>query len=266
MAEKKEKSPKQKKQDGLKFACWLLAFLIVILLFVINWQKISTNVGSLFNEEKSSAQNKTVPKNTESETESETEETENFQIELTTSAEEKQESQDLQESEPIKEEIKTETKTLENPQKSESEKKEIAPKTQNRNITLYFVEIDSDGSIVRKPVTKSVEKTDSPLTDAIKTLLKGTSPSDKFRTLIPEGTKLIGASVKNGIATLNFNEAFVFNQNFGSDGYSAQLQQIVFTATEFSTVNSVQFLIEGEKKDFLVEGLWIGSPLSRANF
>ena len=116
------------------------------------------------------------------------------------------------------------------------------------------------------PAVKTVPKTDSPLTDAIKNLLAGPDASDKVRTLIPSGTKLIGASVKNGIATLNFNEAFVFNQNFGNDGYSAQLQQIVYTATEFSTVNSVQFLIEGEKKDFLVEGLWIGSPLSRANF
>ena len=117
-----------------------------------------------------------------------------------------------------------------------------------------------------KALSKTVPKTDSPLTDAIKNLLAGPDASDKVRTLIPSGTKLIGASVKNGIATLNFNEAFVFNQNFGNDGYSAQLQQIVYTATEFSTVNSVQFLIEGEKKDFLVEGLWIGSPLSRANF
>ena len=43
--------------------------------------------------------------------------------------------------------------------------------------------------------------------------------------------------------------------------------QIVYTATEFSTVKSVQFLIDGQKKEYLgSEGVWIGSPLSRTSF
>ena len=84
--------------------------------------------------------------------------------------------------------------------------------------------------------------------------------------LIPSGTRLIGASVKNGVATLNFNENFEFN-SYGIEGCMAQLMQIVYTAREFSTVKSVQFLVEGEKKDYLgTEGQWIGSPLSRASF
>ena len=86
-------------------------------------------------------------------------------------------------------------------------------------------------------------------------------------SLIPEGTRLLGASVKNGTATLNFNEAFELNQTVGVEGYIAQLMQIVYTATEFSTVRSVQILIEGEKKDYLgSEGQWIGSPLARSSF
>ena len=42
--------------------------------------------------------------------------------------------------------------------------------------------------------------------------------------------------------------------------------QIVYTATEYSTVNSVQILIDGQKKEYLSEGVWIGSPLSRSSF
>ena len=85
-------------------------------------------------------------------------------------------------------------------------------------------------------------------------------------TLIPSGTRLLGASVSNGIATLNFSEAFSFN-SVGVQGYLAQLMQIVYTATSFSTVNSVQFIIEGQREDYLgSEGTWIGSPLSRSSF
>nr|WP_257225304.1 GerMN domain-containing protein [Treponema parvum] len=51
------------------------------------------------------------------------------------------------------------------------------------------------------------------------------------------------------------------------EGYLGQLMQIVYTATSFSTVDSVQFLIEGQKKDYLgSEGVWIGSPLARSSF
>jgi spore germination protein GerM len=43
--------------------------------------------------------------------------------------------------------------------------------------------------------------------------------------------------------------------------------QVVYTATAFSTVDSVQILIDGEKKEYLgSEGVWIGSPLARSSF
>ena len=85
-------------------------------------------------------------------------------------------------------------------------------------------------------------------------------------SLIPEGTKLLGAKVQNGIAYLDFSENFEFN-SYGVEGYNGQLMQIVYTATNFSTVKSVQFLIEGKKKEYLgSEGQWIGSPLSRSAF
>ena len=85
-------------------------------------------------------------------------------------------------------------------------------------------------------------------------------------TLIPSGTKLLGATIKNGIATLNFSEEFEYNK-VGVEGYIAQLMQVVYTATSFNTVNSVQFIVEGQREDYLgSEGEWIGSPLSRSSF
>lgn len=162
------------------------------------------------------------------------------------------------------------TKTVE---KSVSEKSSATQKSATksasatRTATLYFVSIGSDGSVNRASVKRQLPKSDSPLTDAIKALLSGPVPGEKnVMSLIPSGSKLIGASVKNGVATLNFNENFEFN-TYGVEGSIGQLMQIVYTATEFSTVQSVQFLIEGEKKDYLgSEGQWIGSPLSRSSF
>ena len=150
--------------------------------------------------------------------------------------------------------------------------KDVAPKTIAATSTfdLCFVMIDGDGAVLRKMIKRTVPKSDSPLTTAINLLLEGpdvrNKPEAECRSLIPEGSKLLSARVADGIAYLNFNEEFEFNP-FGVEGAIHQLEQIVYTATAFSTVNSVQFLIEGQKQEYLgSEGQWIGTPLSRASF
>ena len=42
--------------------------------------------------------------------------------------------------------------------------------------------------------------------------------------------------------------------------------QVVYTATAFSNIDSVQFLIEGAKQDYLGEGVYVGAPLPRSIF
>ena len=147
--------------------------------------------------------------------------------------------------------------------------KPIETPVQKMKLSLCYVMIDSDGAVIRKEVIKEVPKNSSPLTTAINTLLSGPSAdevSKGYMSLIPEGTKLLGARVANKTATLNFSESFSFNK-YGVQGYLGQLMQIVYTATSFSTIDNVQFLIEGQKLEYLGgEGVWIGSPLSRISF
>lgn len=163
-------------------------------------------------------------------------------------------------SEPVKVEKKEDSK-VELPKPVEQKKTDL---------TLCFLLFDSDGGVSRKIVKRSVVKNDSPLTDAINLLLKGPVLSNSAEkdciSLIPEGTRLLSAKVQDGVAYLNFSEEFEFN-SYAAEGYRHQLEQIVFTATSFSTVKSVQFLIEGVQEQYLgSEGVWIGSPLARSSF
>ena len=131
------------------------------------------------------------------------------------------------------------------------------------------MQIDADGKISRVPIMRNVFPSDSPMSDALRSLFSGTTELEEkksLRTLIPAGTKLLGATVRDGVAYINVSEHFEFNQ-YGIEGYLAELAQVVYTATEFSTVNSVQFLIEGQKKNYLgSDGIWIGTPLTRESF
>lgn len=143
------------------------------------------------------------------------------------------------------------------------------PTTKTTKTTLFFVSIDADGRVLRHESSRQIPKTDSPLTDTLTALFNGTTnaeTSKKMRSLIPVGTRLLSASVKDGVATINLSEEFQFNQ-FGIEGYLGQLAQIVFTATAFPTVSSVQILIDGQRREYLgAEGVWIGTPLSRDKF
>lgn len=140
---------------------------------------------------------------------------------------------------------------------------------QTRVAALYFVQVDDDGTISRRQVKRTISSSDSPLTDSLQALLRGPSADElnqNLITLIPSGTRLLSAQVRGATAYLNFSEDFMYNR-YGIEGYAGQLKQIIFTATEFTTVKDVFFLIEGQARDYLGgEGVYIGKPLSRSSF
>ncbi|MBC6720980.1 GerMN domain-containing protein [Treponema sp. Marseille-Q4130] len=294
MAERNTK----KKNTGFAFACWLLVALILLVFFFVKKDTILSNLqntdffGRVFGKTPEFVQNHEQKQNPKSGGDA-------FQIDILPEANStepsvtennrsnlaKQNESTAQKPASVPDAQKPADRS--NAEKSGETKAEEKPKTDTRNadktqspksvlqpaatinVPLCFVVIGSDGSVSRQIVTRKLPKSDSPLTDTLNSLLAGPSAEEKARntmTLIPSGTKLLGASVKNGIATLNFSEAFSFN-SVGVQGYLAQLMQIVYTATSFSTVNSVQFIIEGQREDYLgSEGTWIGSPLSRSSF
>ena len=137
-----------------------------------------------------------------------------------------------------------------------------------RDRTMYFINVDRDGSILRSRVNRSLPVTDSPLTDTLSALLAGPTSEERQKgliSLIPEGTHLLNAIVRGNTAYINFNEDFQFNV-YGVEGYAGSVRQVVWTATEFSNVRDVQFLIEGRVVNYLGEGIFIGSPVNRDMF
>lgn len=277
---------KNKKKNGslLTLACSLLALLVVLIVFLTQKNTIFTNLKETSFFDKTIGTTPEFLKNHEVEKKEQKSETvelkdsavtikiesENSSIAEEKLAEPKEETKTIYEEKTIESE-KTESVKSEN--KKSEEKKEVKPqpkKAATTQLQLCFVEIDGDGSVTRKIIKRSVPKNNSPLTVAINELLKGPSVSSSSEkncmSLIPSGTKLLSAKVTDGVAYLNFNDNFDINP-YGVEGYVNQLMQIVYTATSFSTVNSVQFLIEGEKREYLgSEGQWIGSPLSRGSF
>lgn len=142
------------------------------------------------------------------------------------------------------------------------------PAPQTRDRSIYFTQVSNDGQILQTRVTRRLPVTQSPMLDVLNALLTGPSAEELNRgviNLIPRNTRILTTTVRGSTAYINFSEDFLFN-TFGVEGYVAQLRQIVWTVTEFSNVNDVQILIDGRRMDYLGEGIWIGSPISRHSF
>jgi spore germination protein GerM len=144
------------------------------------------------------------------------------------------------------------------------------PEKPNRLMAgLYFIKVTDDGRTFPQRVVRPVYYASSPLTETLQALITGPSANeldDGLLNLIPEGTELISAHVQGGTAFLNFNQSFRFNP-LGAEGTVAQLLQIIYSSTEFATVERVQFLVEGERLDYLGgDGIFVGEPLGRDAF
>jgi len=142
------------------------------------------------------------------------------------------------------------------------------PPVQTRDRSVYFTQIDKDGQILQSRVTRRIPVSDSPMMDVLNALFAGPSADEINRgilNLIPQNTRILSATVRGNTAYISFSEDFLFN-TFGVEGCVAQLRQIVWTVTEFQNVNDVQILVEGRRMDYLGEGIWIGSPISRQSF
>jgi sporulation and spore germination protein/immunoglobulin-like protein involved in spore germination len=118
------------------------------------------------------------------------------------------------------------------------------------------------------PTLRVVPKTSGVARAAMAALLD----SDKVRetypqiaTAIPAGTKLLGVSIKNGVATVDLSREFEAGGGSASAFY--RLGQVVYTLTQFSTVRSVLFQVEGQTvTTFGPEGIVLEGPQARRDF
>lgn len=148
------------------------------------------------------------------------------------------------------------------------EKGEQAP-ARTRQSRLFFISVSEDGQINMKGVIRAVEYVDAPLTATLGALLQGPTTAEVNQgliSLISPQTRINSVYIKGSTAYIDVNEAFRFN-SLGKEGMIAELKQVVYTATEFPTVKTVQILVDGEVTKYLgPEGVAIEKPLSRESF
>ena len=118
-------------------------------------------------------------------------------------------------------------------------------------------------------VLRDVPGTKSVATAAVTALLAGPTSGETARsitTAVPDGSRLLHLSIDgSGVATVDLSAEF--ESGGGSASVMTRLGQMVYTLTQFPTVKSVVFQIEGvTRTTFSSEGVVLDKPVTRADY
>lgn len=131
-------------------------------------------------------------------------------------------------------------------------------------VTLYYE--DSSGDVI--PVTRKLAKQVGIARAAVNCLVDNVSNKSEMEPyglypVLPDGTEIKGLNIKEGTATIDFNDKL-----FDNDGKTAErnvISSIVYTLTNFNTVKNVKILINGRNGGKLKYGTDISGILNREN-
>jgi hypothetical protein len=137
-------------------------------------------------------------------------------------------------------------------------------------VRAYFILgsfVDNAGLV---PVLRDVSKTKAVGSAAMAELLEGPNPDElgarpAMYTAIPDGTRFLGLTIDNGVATVNLSKEF--DAGGGSAQVVQRLAQVVYTLSQFPTVTRVSFQIDGVPKPvFRGDGTTFDAPVGRDDY
>jgi hypothetical protein len=134
----------------------------------------------------------------------------------------------------------------------------------------FFLDDAARGDPALVPVLRTVPESRATARAAMTMLLAGPTDdertaSPRIRTLVPAGTELLGIEISNGLATIDLSGDFA--SGGGTFSAAGRLAQVVYTMTQFTTVDRVSFKLDGKPVTvFSSEGIILDEPVTRATY
>ncbi|WP_026676494.1 GerMN domain-containing protein [Fictibacillus gelatini] len=141
---------------------------------------------------------------------------------------------------------------------------DVVDLTNSESVTLYFINEDNNQKYY-VPVTRRVAKTSDEdlVTETVNELIKGPSFTSNLQSDFREDVKLLTKpTVKNGVVTLNFNEAVLQNKRDHTIADDA-LNSIVLSLTELQDIQKVAIQVDGKERVMKENGKKLTTPVSR---
>ncbi len=118
------------------------------------------------------------------------------------------------------------------------------PVTQTMDVAVYYLKNSADEIFLVREVHQ-VERSKAIARAALNELIVGTPLTPEAYRVLPADTRILDINVDQGLATVDFSGE-VLKANVGASGEALGIASIVNTLTEFSTIQSVQFTVDGQ--------------------
>lgn len=150
-------------------------------------------------------------------------------------------------------------------EKNLADQNKLKDKYTDKSIKIYLVRYnDKTQKMSLVPVSRKI-KSESAVNEAIKELIKGPNIEERRAGLlsaVPQGLRIRDIRMINKTAVIDFNGAI--EENATGNILLSRIDQIVYTATQFGTVDSIMIKVNGRAKKFLGnEGLSVSGPIHR---
>jgi len=125
-------------------------------------------------------------------------------------------------------------------------------------VTLYFSDENAEKLVAER---RTIPKTPAVAAAVVRELIKGPEKIGSFPTL-PKSMKLLGVKTKGGTAVVNLSNV----RKSGIGGSAAEMMivfSIVNSLTEIPTIKDVQFLVDGKRREVLLDAFDITRPVER---
>ncbi len=136
-----------------------------------------------------------------------------------------------------------------------------AAKAAAQTITVYFPDANGEKLI---PVQRQIDSSrEDKYAAAVQTLIDGPVSDAEGIYIMPKGTKLLGVTVQDGTATVDFSREFGSGFAGGSTSEIMLIGSIVDTLTQFDEIKTVRFTVEGKPIDSLSGHFDLTEPQQR---
>lgn len=113
-------------------------------------------------------------------------------------------------------------------------------------VSLYFLNEETGELVSEGRLIDAKELLENPYDKLMELLIEGPENSNLSKT-IPEGTKINSIELKGEILYIDLSKEFVENHEGGKEKESATIYSIVNTMTNFTEVNGIKILIDGNQ-------------------
>ncbi|KPU42848.1 sporulation and spore germination [Oxobacter pfennigii] len=156
--------------------------------------------------------------------------------------------------------------------KKNTEKKEMQiknaylPSESNVDVVEFELYFGSPDLKSTKAETRSVKRDELLGAVLLNEFIKGPAIKSSLKPLLPEDTKVLSFSIRDGVGYINFSGDILNKIDVTEEQEKSIVEGIVKTMCQLSEIKKVQLMFDNEKKDTLSGSVDISGPLSPSNF